>query len=297
MNYKKTKKIKTKAFSLIELSIVILIIGILVAGVTQSSRLVNQFRLTSARNITLGSPLPAIKDLALWFDAVNERAFDSQISNGSSIAYWQDTNPQNTTQYRFIQNTVGDQSFYASNGINGLPSIRYNSTHNTTRMFASMLGSLPRENTIFLVMRWDVLNQSINQSYIFSINGEVDNLENAITPPNNFYFGYYPGGPNALTGVIPNNTNHILRRVYNNRTNFSGIYLNGTLASSSTAPLLGNFSNTGNTSICLGNHAVAPRTYGGFFGEFIIFNRALNNDEIIDVERYLSRKWSIKLSY
>ncbi|MFM7621060.1 MAG: prepilin-type N-terminal cleavage/methylation domain-containing protein, partial [Alphaproteobacteria bacterium] len=47
-----------KAFSLIELSIVILIIGILVAGVTQSSRLVNQFRLTSARNITLSSPLP-----------------------------------------------------------------------------------------------------------------------------------------------------------------------------------------------------------------------------------------------
>ncbi|MFM7620300.1 MAG: prepilin-type N-terminal cleavage/methylation domain-containing protein, partial [Alphaproteobacteria bacterium] len=57
-DYKKTKKIKTQAFSLIELSIVILIIGILVAGVTQSSRLVNQFRLTSARNITLSSPLP-----------------------------------------------------------------------------------------------------------------------------------------------------------------------------------------------------------------------------------------------
>lgn len=287
----------SKAFSLIELSIVILIIGILVAGVTQSSRLVSQFRLTSAKNITQSSPVPTIKDLALWFDAVNEKGFDSQISDGAGVAYWQDTNPMNTTQYRFVQNTASDQPFYASNGINGLPSLRYNSTINSTRMFASGLGSLPRDSTIFLVMRWDLLNQSINQSYIFSINGEVDNLENAITPPNNFYFGYYPGGPNALTGVIPNNTNYILRRVYNNRANFSGIYLNGTLASSSNAPLIGNFSNTGNTSICLGNHGGAPRTFGGFFSEFIIFNRALTNDEIIDVERYLSRKWSIKLSY
>lgn len=44
-----------KAFSLIELSIVILIIGILVAGVTSSSRLINQMRLTSARTLTQSS--------------------------------------------------------------------------------------------------------------------------------------------------------------------------------------------------------------------------------------------------
>lgn len=37
-----------KAFSLIELSIVILIIGILVTGVTQSSRLVRQMKIASA---------------------------------------------------------------------------------------------------------------------------------------------------------------------------------------------------------------------------------------------------------
>ena len=47
-----TKNKISKAFSLIELSIVILIIRILVAGVTQSSRLVTQFRLLSARNMT-----------------------------------------------------------------------------------------------------------------------------------------------------------------------------------------------------------------------------------------------------
>lgn len=41
-----------KAFSLIELSIVILIIGIIVAGVTQGLRLINAFRLSSAKSLT-----------------------------------------------------------------------------------------------------------------------------------------------------------------------------------------------------------------------------------------------------
>ena len=55
----------TKAFSLIELSIVILIIGILVAGVTQSSRLIKQMRLAMIKSMTLNSPVSSIKDLAV----------------------------------------------------------------------------------------------------------------------------------------------------------------------------------------------------------------------------------------
>lgn len=297
MHYQKKQSNKHQAFSLIELSIVILIIGILVAGVTQSSRLVSQFRLASARNITLSSPVPTIKDLALWFDAVNEKAFDSQISDGAGIAYWQDTNPMNTTQFRFIQNTVSDQPFYTTKGINGLPCLRFNSSINTTRMFATNLGSYPRNNTIFMIMRWDTLNPSINASMFLGIGGEIDNTEFVIGSPNNFNFYFYPGAGNNLVGTIPNNTNYVMRRIYNSAINFSGLYLNGNLTASTTANLLGNYSNNGSTSMTLGNHAGAPRTFGGLIGEFIIYNRPLTNDEIIDVERYLSRKWSIKLSY
>lgn len=50
-----------KAFSLIELSIVILIIGILVAGVTQSSRLINAMRIQSIRSLTINSPYHQFK--------------------------------------------------------------------------------------------------------------------------------------------------------------------------------------------------------------------------------------------
>jgi prepilin-type N-terminal cleavage/methylation domain-containing protein len=303
MIYQNIAKIKHRAFSLIELSIVILIIGILVAGVTQSSRLVNQFRLTSARNITLNSPVATIKDLALWFDAVNEKGFDSQISDGAGIAYWQDINPLNSTQLRISQSNPPDQPLFVSNGINGLPSIKFNATSNNSRLMSYGMGAISRDSTIFLVLRWDIVSPVISQSYIIHIGGDspvASYLEAGMGNVGNMFFYFYPSGSfggDSLSGTMSNNTNHIFRRIYNTRTNFSGIYLNGTNLSTSTAYYPGNYSSNGNTLICLGNHFVAPRTFGGLFGEFIIFNRALANDEIIDVERYLSKKWSIKLSY
>ncbi|MFM7620575.1 MAG: LamG-like jellyroll fold domain-containing protein, partial [Alphaproteobacteria bacterium] len=183
-------------------------------------------------------------------------------------------------------------------GINGLPSIRFNSTIHTTRMFATSLGSFPRNSTIFMIMRWDTLcNSDIIASMFLGIGGEIDNVEFVIGNPNNFNFYFYPGAGNNLVGTIPKNTNYIMRRIYNSAINSSGLYLNGNLTASTTANLLGNYSNNGSTSMTLGNHPGAARTFGGLIGEFIVYNRALANDEIIDVERYLSRKWSIKLSY
>ncbi|MFM7620236.1 MAG: prepilin-type N-terminal cleavage/methylation domain-containing protein [Alphaproteobacteria bacterium] len=64
-----------KAFSLIELSIVILIIGILVAGVTQSSRLIRQMALSSARALTQSSPVPSIAGLVSWYEPTSEKSF------------------------------------------------------------------------------------------------------------------------------------------------------------------------------------------------------------------------------
>jgi prepilin-type N-terminal cleavage/methylation domain-containing protein len=58
-------KNQSKAFSLIELSIVILIIGILIAGVTQGSRLVRESKITTAVTLTQSAPIASVKDLVL----------------------------------------------------------------------------------------------------------------------------------------------------------------------------------------------------------------------------------------
>ena len=111
MNYYKTQKNIQKAFSLIELSIVILIIGILVAGVTQSSRLVSQFRLISARNITLSSPVPTIKNLAYWLMQLMKKLLIAKLPMVYELFIGKILT-KNTFQFLFVQNTVSDQPFY-----------------------------------------------------------------------------------------------------------------------------------------------------------------------------------------
>ncbi len=64
-----------KAFSLIELSIVILVIGILIAGVVQGTSMVKKSQLVIARNLTKNSPVSRIKDLAAWYETSLESSF------------------------------------------------------------------------------------------------------------------------------------------------------------------------------------------------------------------------------
>jgi prepilin-type N-terminal cleavage/methylation domain-containing protein len=68
-------KYKSSGFSLIELSIVILIIGILIAGVTQGSRLVKQSKVKTAKTLTQSSDAIGINDMVLWLDATNEKIY------------------------------------------------------------------------------------------------------------------------------------------------------------------------------------------------------------------------------
>jgi prepilin-type N-terminal cleavage/methylation domain-containing protein len=119
----KNKYSLKKAFSLIELSIVILIIGILVAGVTQSSRLVSRMRILSARSITQSAPVSSIKDLYSWHETVLESSFDeAEASDGTRITNWYDFNPQTSTDKILINQTdVNLKPLYSSGKINGLP--------------------------------------------------------------------------------------------------------------------------------------------------------------------------------
>jgi prepilin-type N-terminal cleavage/methylation domain-containing protein len=57
------KSLPAKAFSLIELSIAVLIIGIIIAGITQSSSLIQKMALSSARSLTSSSPVASMRDL------------------------------------------------------------------------------------------------------------------------------------------------------------------------------------------------------------------------------------------
>ena len=66
---------KITAFSLIELSIVILVIGLLIAGAIQGSNMISKAALSSARTLTESSPVNSIRSLFIWFDSTSKANF------------------------------------------------------------------------------------------------------------------------------------------------------------------------------------------------------------------------------
>ena len=148
-----------KAFSLIELSIVVLIIGILIAGITSGSRLVRNSKLASAAQFTKSSDVNSIPDLVLWLEPTmpNSFAIDPASSTGSLealpgsnynkltdknnanyikdtdypsdldyISRWNDINPRATSKKSVVQDYNSNRPRYVANAINGLPALRFN---------------------------------------------------------------------------------------------------------------------------------------------------------------------------
>lgn len=119
-------KKNNRAFSLIELSIVIIIIGILIAGVTQGSRLIDASKVQTAQTTTESSPVASIRGLVLWLESTKEESFpESQLEDGANIDEWFDNNPQVTNGHDFAITTASDNVEYKTKGINGLPSVKF----------------------------------------------------------------------------------------------------------------------------------------------------------------------------
>lgn len=83
--------LKPRAFSLIEVSVVIIIIGIFVAGVMVADGMVSKFRITAAKNLTQSSPISTFKDTALWLESSLDSSFNSsEAQSGASLSTWYD---------------------------------------------------------------------------------------------------------------------------------------------------------------------------------------------------------------
>lgn len=282
---------KKNAFSLIELSIVILIIGILVAGVTQSSRLINQMRLMSARSMTLASPVPTVKNLIAWYESVGEKSFnESEMSNGTNLSIWYDSNIQSSVKLNGIQNTENNKPQYGIDEQSALPIVKF-----TNQDFFDLPdGTVPFNNmpyTVFLVSRVETLCNcgvlgsgvsNTNQANSFRYDGSAGIF-------NNYWFSV----DLTLINVTIAKQMQIFAFTYNQATRegFVNGVSRGTVASSNRAST-SNFNAIGATQ----RGVPLPEYMIGQIGEIIIFDRALNAEERRSIEVYLGKKWSIKIS-
>ncbi len=315
MKINKNKYSLKKAFSLIELSIVILIIGILVAGVTQSSRLISRMRILSARSITQSAPVSSIKDLYSWHETVLESSFDeAEASDGTRITNWYDFNPQTSTDKILINQTdVNLKPLYSSGKINGLPTVYFDGSDRMSSIIMAPAITQGGSATVFTVFKSNNTSYQNFLVYQGHVNC-VNSIEIGITTGNQASgnYGVHSGCNKATvtgSGVAVNNSPAIMSLLLLSSPLTSGVTSNIKIFKNGGNELTLNADSGGYNNGLGGLYAKSNNylVFGGRFysglvddcrfmgdiGEIIIFSRALNTEERSEVEKYLGKKWGV----
>lgn len=290
---------KKSAFSLIELSIVTVIIGILIVGITQASRMVRESRLTTARNQTKDSPVSTTSGLTLWLETTSVNSFKNEFQEeGSKPQYWYDINPQSVNKFEASQSLQDKRPIYLEEAVNNLPALKFDGSNDYYDIaYNSELN--PKNFTIFSVSK---VKSALNYSSVYSSRG----VEGAV------YGGYmlYARLSNweAWYGIYATwdspskNVNGLeLEKATVITTSFDGtrakLYNNGSQKDSDVVGVYPNI----NTSNPFRIGAGAPESVDGDFfldgyiAEIIIFNRSLKTEERQAVEKYLGKKWGVRI--
>ena len=310
----KTKPLKSKrkiAFSLIELSVVILIIGVLVLGVTQGSRMMKEAKLKSARSLTTSSPVVSIENLAMWLDSTAERSLnDAERVDGGTISNWYNVNPQSSDNKinNVTQTTTAKKPLYVVNGIGGLPSIRFDGDDYLSIASNSTV-DLPTSNnprTLFVVFGnahlvpggWNFLlhygtEEIMNQTFDFGACStsalhtwatEYKTTKSLCDKKPYIVSITYKGLSNT---TLSNGFSF-----YINGTSYANDNANartsGTEGSSATLTL-----NTTSNDLYIGSRMNGADPFKGDIGEIIMYDKRLNETERVSVENYLKQKWGI----
>lgn len=272
------KNNKKTAFTLVELSIVLIIIGLIVTGVVAGGSLVEVAKVSGAKSITKTSPVLAMEDLSLWIEATTDESFNDVVpSDGDAVSGIDDINPQiSTGAGDATQGTPANQPAFATNVQNGLPMMRFETG--------------------------DFLDTSITYSYVqpltlFVVANSDDYSGDFLRLVTQGLFPYVLGASESGTLYSDSNGGAVALDVSVNQAEIYAIRHNG-IGSTTTYYKNGvseSNSNVFNVSDSSNPWRLMVEPSGGYIGEVIMFKRALSDADVAKVNNYLSTKWGIAL--
>jgi prepilin-type N-terminal cleavage/methylation domain-containing protein len=303
---------KRWAFSLIEVSIVILIIGIVLAGIAQGSRLVREMRIQSAASLTKSSGIDGIKGLAIWLETTSSSSITSSTrglnpDNNDKVAGWNDINSQKSGKINVTQTSDSLRPTYIVDGIGNLPSIKFNGSTYLSSL-ASAGGSLPLEansDNFTYVAVWS--SSSIGggtTEVIFEQNSTAltpGKRSSILLVADNTY-GFSGEENDAFGASYKSPSSHISLMTVGQANGINSanltvkVYANSTTASYTNTTLSASLQNVGLDGFYIGTKANDSEKLNGMISEIMIFDRVLMKEEISEVMNYLSKKYRIKLS-
>lgn len=304
---KAVKKSSKSAFSLVELSVVLLVVGLILAATMQGGRLVSEFKLSSARTKTKSSPITSIGDVAIWLDATNEESTkdineNHELEDNTEVIQWK--NISTLSEHFTLDATTGTGPVYVREGINGLPSLLFDKD-NSDQIMTGEFNKAIKDYTIFVVFRKTEDNPLYSELYHLYDSSTFDGftlysaysvfLDDGYLQCANSSSGMFDGSL-ASDAIVANNENNLMTHIYNSKADKARLYLNkvrqgaiyDTTASASGIVISKTFS--------IGGHPdpnLAGSGFDGYIGEIIVFSRGLKSQEREIVEDYLYDKWNL----
>ena len=257
---------KSKKFFFVFL-LLILIITIAVIVLTKGGRdIISEVKISMAKSLTLNSPVLTISDLVIWYEPVLETSVDkTQTINNAKVITWYNNAPSKNDGNATM---AGPSPTYLKSAINHLPAIHFNAGQ--TLAFHSL---------------------AFNQKYytFFIVEKRASNSGNMISLGNNI-FNYSSNNrlgniTSGYTNISDYNTPRISTFILD--ANGGNVFDNGKVGTNQGIKGLLNSSDFG---------FIGGSGYVGDIAEIILYNRALNADERNIVQKYISKKYSIKIS-
>lgn len=294
------KTTKQKAFSLFEISIILLAISLIIIVIMKANNLIGAYRLSSARTLTATSNVNDIKGIIFWLDATKKDSLinvsnSKDVRDGDLITSWTSINPQKDKNLIFNRSNSTTSPSFVKNGIGHLPTIYFqcdSDGSNYDRLTLDFRAGIATKNfTIFSVIQaiqntstWGTVymsrstykgfnlykNDSSDEWSFWTGNGSAWNQTN----DSNFSFNQ----PFLITARRDDTT--------------SKIYTNTVLGATTTEPYVINNAGDSYNNFYIGASSIG---FDGYISEIIMFNRALNDEERGEVESYLAEKYRIEI--
>ena len=276
---------KKSAFSLLELSVVLLVIGLITVGIMKGVSIVRQSRLMAARDLTVNSKINEISGMVAWYETTMSESFDSnEAIDNAQISKWKDISPESVSEQRNqLTKSANDDVVYRSLGINSLPSVQFTSSGAIT--LADFFQGQHERFTIFTVFQPTI---ALNSSYLTILDSYAGASQNYAIGINNSNLRIVDATsyttPHSLsqtqTGIICASFNGASSKIFINNTSLEA----GSFSSSSRLD-----------GLTLGADEGISNAFTGFISEIIIYNRVLNENERKSIMGYLGQKYNIKV--
>ncbi|HLD77135.1 MAG TPA: prepilin-type N-terminal cleavage/methylation domain-containing protein [Rickettsiales bacterium] len=278
---------KKRAFSLLELSVVLLVIGLITAGIMKGISVVRTGRISAARSLTVNSKINEIPGMVSWYETTMNESFDKdETVDNSQTTNWYDISPESIAERRNALTAVAsDNVVYRATGINSLPSIQF--TGSGTLTLSSFFQGSSNRFTIFVVFQPTITVSGTYMTLLDAYSGASTNYAIAINSSN---LKITDTSAHTITKAFLQSTSYIICS-YNNEADSKAFV-------SETTSATGSYTGgaTKLNGLTVGADENVGNAFTGLISEIIIFNRSISDSQRKSVMSYLGQKYNIKVT-